>query len=144
GPRTTRAAGREGGGGALPDHRAGRRAGRTRPTAMNPFDLYGPQYLLFYAVLSIVVLAVAAYARRMTEAASEGAARHAAGVGFADPYAIAYLRGGASEAIRVAIVSLVDRGLLAADDTVHTTALGTQTKVRKPLEQALLEKCLVA
>ena len=105
---------------------------------MNVFDWYGPQYLAFYAVLTIVVLAAAAIARRNVEGPGAAAAR----IGFDDPYLIAHLRGGASEAIRIAVISLVDRGLLVLrDPTLETTAEGRKTVARKPLEKALLDHC---
>ena len=104
---------------------------------MNPFDLYGPQFLVFYAALTIVTMIVVAVLRRRVELA--------AGHGHAptnDPYLIAYLRGGKNEVIRTAIISLVDRGLIdVRGDKLHTSAVGAQTSARKPVEQTLLKRC---
>src|SRR5207244_13422627 len=59
----------------------------------------------------------------------------------ADPYLIAYLRGGANEALRVALVSLVDRGLLTVEGTLVGRAKhATPDAVRRPIEKRLIEK----
>jgi uncharacterized protein (TIGR04222 family) len=105
---------------------------------MNPFDLRGPQFLLFYALLAAATLIVLGVLRRRRELALAG---HTAPQ-LHDPYAIAYLRGGKSELLRVAVVSLVDRGLLAsAGDMVVTTQVGRETAARKSVERELLRFC---
>jgi len=82
----------------------------------NPLDFRGPEFLLFYAALGITALVWIVYSQRRSEQA-----RPRRGLDVSDPYLIAYLRGGANEAGRVACVSLIDRGLLVIDDdTVHT------------------------
>jgi uncharacterized protein (TIGR04222 family) len=73
-------------------------------------DLYGPYFLLFYAG-TIVTLVLACYRSvrgidRTTELDLPKI------TGKVDPYEIAYLRGGANEVARVAIASLIQRGLL--------------------------------
>lgn len=102
---------------------------------MNPFDLPGPQFLGFYLGLSALVIVALLVARKVGESSS------APKLDLSDPYLIAYLRGGDTEMLRVAAVSLVDRGLL--------TATGTQLKraenaavdsVRRPVEKELLNK----
>jgi uncharacterized protein (TIGR04222 family) len=102
---------------------------------MNPFDLAGPQFLVFYLGLSALVIIGVVVARKVAESSS------APKLDLSDPYLIAYLRGGDTEMLRVAAVSLVDRGLL--------TATGTQLKraenaavdsVRRPVEKELLNK----
>lgn len=103
---------------------------------MNPFDLRGPEFLVFYALLTAAVIAVLFLLRRALE--SESAPPRA---DLADPYLIAYLRGGEHEAMRVAVVSLVDRKLLVATGTELKRAdHATTDSVRKPLEKALLRK----
>jgi uncharacterized protein (TIGR04222 family) len=73
-------------------------------------DLYGPYFLAFYAI-TIVTLVVACYKSirsldRTTDLElPEIPAKP-------DPYEIAYLRGGENEVTRVAIASLIQRGLL--------------------------------
>jgi uncharacterized protein (TIGR04222 family) len=102
---------------------------------MNPFDLRGPEFLLFYFLLSVIVITTLVLIRRVTEAA--GAPR----LDLADPYLIAYLRGGENEAVVVALVALIDRGLLIFDGTrIERAQHVTPDSVRRPLERALIEK----
>ena len=73
-------------------------------------DLYGPYFLAFYA-LAIVAVIVASYVSvrsvdRTQDLASPQVPKQL------DPYEFAYLRGGENEVARVAIASLVQRGLL--------------------------------
>src|SRR5262249_40103929 len=57
----------------------------------------------------------------------------------ADPYLIAYLRGGANETLRVATVSLIDRGMLVVDATNdEVSARHTKAEPRRPIEQAIV------
>ena len=73
-------------------------------------DLYGPYFLLFYAT-SIVVLIVARY--RSIRAVDRTRDLEPMEIpAKLDPYEIAYLRGGENEVIRVAIASMIQRGLL--------------------------------
>ncbi len=74
---------------------------------MNPFDLRGPEFLLFFAGCVTVVLIAIWLLRRLLE--SDSPAR----VEVADPYQLAFLREGPDAAVEVAMVSLIDRGLLA-------------------------------
>jgi uncharacterized protein (TIGR04222 family) len=100
---------------------------------MNPFNLPGPQFLTFYMFLGCVVLTVLYYARRISESGSIPR------IDYSDPYLIAYLRGGEKEAARVAVVSLVDRGLLRLlGDRLEVT--GDATAVRRPIEKAILHR----
>jgi uncharacterized protein (TIGR04222 family) len=91
---------------------------------MNPFSLAGPDFLVVYGLLSLSAVALAALVRRAREPVS------ARPVALSDPYEIAYLRGGADEAVRIATFSLLERGLIdrterglralgAAGDRVH-------------------------
>ena len=101
---------------------------------MNPLDLHGPEFLLFYLFLIAVTVIALIILRR----ASEGG--DAPKMNLADPYLIAYLRGGKNEALRVAVVSLVDRGLLVAQGHTLTRAEHATTEaVRHPIEKCLLE-----
>ena len=62
---------------------------------MNPFDLAGPQFLLFYLVLGggvILMLGLLRQARESSDTLK---------VNLAAPYLIAYLRGGKNEALRL-------------------------------------------
>jgi uncharacterized protein (TIGR04222 family) len=107
----------------------------------NPFDLQGPDFLLFYFVLCVAVLVVQGLLIRAAESGEPPA------LALDDPYEIAYLRGGAAEAARVALLSLIDRGILQL--RVERPGRGTPRPVilqnptvwhqapRLPLEQAI-------
>ena len=73
-------------------------------------DLYGPYFLLFYAIV-IVALIVACHRsiRSVDRTQDLDPPEIPAKL---DPYEIAYLRGGENEVTRVAIASLIQRGLL--------------------------------
>lgn len=102
---------------------------------MNPFDLPGPAFLMFYVAVSVVVISGIIIARGRLEASD------APRIDLSDPLLIAYLRGGHSEAMRVAAISLIDRGLLLCIGTRLETAPHVRTEsVRRPLEKQLLEK----
>jgi len=101
---------------------------------VNPFDLRGPEFLVFYFILSAVVIVALILIRRASE--SESAPK----LDLADPYLIAYLRGGDNEALRVAMVSLIDRGLLIVNGTqIQRASNARPDSVRRPIERALLE-----
>src|SRR6266481_3035614 len=76
---------------------------------MNPFDLSGPPFLAFYVVVAIFV----AVAAKLFIDAGEGGVPPSLPLG--DPYQIAWLRGGTPEAARIAVLALIDRGLLAVN-----------------------------
>jgi len=101
---------------------------------MNPFDLTGPPFLLFFICFSLAVIIV----MRVLNRAIEGA-RSLKKVILEDPYAIALLRGGQAEATRVATVALVDRGLLKAEiGNLVVTSPKAAAFVRRPIERAIL------
>ena len=82
----------------------------------SPFDYRGPEFLAFYLLFGMVAL-VALYAvRRLGESDDPPP------VNFNDPYLIGYLRGGWREPIRIATISLIDRGFLKADGANVTAA----------------------
>src|SRR5262245_44611462 len=57
----------------------------------------------------------------------------------ADPYLLAFLRGGENEVARVALISLIDRGVLKASDTsVQVAKHVNQDQVRHPIEKLLV------
>lgn len=102
---------------------------------MNPFDLTGPQFLVFYIGLSALALIAIVLTRKYAE--SYGAPK----LDLSDPYLIAYLRGAEPEALRVATVSLIDRGLLVATGTQLKTAdKASAEAVRRPIEKELLHR----
>lgn len=103
---------------------------------MNPFGWSGPRFLLFYLVFAAVLILVLHLVRRAAWSSREGAGR----LNLTDPYEIAYLRGGQNEAIRVAVIGLIERGLLEVRDQIELviTLEGKRTKPRDLLEDALL------
>ena len=102
---------------------------------MNPFDLTGPQFLVFYLGLAALTLIAIVLTRKYSE--SSGAPK----LDLSDPYLIAYLRGSSAETLRVATVSLIDRGLLVATGTQLKTAdKASPDAVRRPIEKELLHR----
>lgn len=109
---------------------------------MNPFEITGGEFLIFYAAFGVAVLTLAHVLRpdrRVGDAPISP-------IDPTDPYAIAFLRAGANEAVRVATLSLVDRGLLEVSDAAdkkHEPELSAQRdareKVRRPIEVAVLD-----
>ena len=104
---------------------------------VNPFDLAGPQFLLFYGVFGALVLAMVRTARRSFESGGADSPL------IQDYLEIAYLRGGPSEALKVAAMSLIDRGLIEIvdDGRLQTKDSKSLQLARKRLERMLLEKC---
>jgi uncharacterized protein (TIGR04222 family) len=102
---------------------------------MNPFDLRGPEFLLFYFLFSLgVVIAIVVLRRR---AESGDAPR----IDLGDPYLIAYLRGGEDEALRVAVITLLDRGILVIDGhLIRSADHVTGDMVSRPIERVVLGK----
>ncbi|HKQ92569.1 MAG TPA: TIGR04222 domain-containing membrane protein [Blastocatellia bacterium] len=106
---------------------------------MNPFELHGPEFLLFYFCFSLAVIGAIILLRLRAE--SGGSPR----IDLGDPYLIAYLRGGEDEALRVAVVSLVDRGMLVADGRLIRRADHvTVDMASRPIERAVLELFITA
>jgi uncharacterized protein (TIGR04222 family) len=104
----------------------------------NPFDLPGPEFLVFYLVLGAVVTAAIVLLRRRSETAAETT------VPLTDYLKIAYLRGGADEALRVAAVALMDRGLVEVVDGSHLQAKPANPPAGlQRTEQRLLESCKI-
>ncbi len=100
---------------------------------INPLDLTGPQFLIFYIGVGVSVLLL----MRAFRVAAEGGP--APRIDTSDPYLVAYLRGGKNEALRVATVSLIDRGLLDVDDKDALLARGgAQEIAARPIERVVL------
>lgn len=106
---------------------------------MNPFDFYGPQFLLFYALLSILLhVLVRIYVSQQEKQYPIPKLQ------MSDPYQIAYLRGGENETIRIATISLIDRGLLEITNptskkpTLRTANAGNVDIVHRNIEKAIL------
>lgn len=102
----------------------------------NPFDWRGPEFLVFYGALGGVVTAAIVLLRHRLEPAAAMAAP------LTDYLKIAYLRGGPDEALRVATVCLIDRGLVELVDNQHVkTASVTLPAGLQRTEQRVLETC---
>lgn len=99
---------------------------------MNPFDLRGPQFLLFYVALSVLVIVVARWLRDQVESGPVPQ------VSLDDPYFFAYLRGGMNEALRVAIVVLLDRGSLVAEGVTVRKKDVDPGSIQHPVEREVL------
>ncbi|MCC7696930.1 TIGR04222 domain-containing membrane protein [Janthinobacterium sp. EB271-G4-7A] len=84
----------------------------------NPFDWSGPWFLLAYLIFGVLVY----YLARELLIRQELRNPHAKLSLADDPYRIAFLRGGALEAVKIAAIVLVDRGLLRADGPLLETA----------------------
>jgi uncharacterized protein (TIGR04222 family) len=100
------------------------------------FDLRGPQFLVVYAAIAGVLILLARLCRHFLESGAVPKFKNV------DPYLIAHLRGGDPEAQRVAVLSLIDRGLITAKgDRLRANKSGAGIKsVRRPLERAILEE----
>lgn len=102
---------------------------------MNPFDLAGPQFLLFYVIFAGVVIAGTVFWRKRAELTESPR------IDLSDPYLIAYLRGGEREVLRVATIALIDRGLLESKGPqIKRAEKASPSSVHKPIEKALLQK----
>ncbi len=86
-------------------------------TGANPFYWTGPWFLAFYLVFGLAVY----YGVRELLLRQELRNPHAQLTLADDPYRIAFLRGGALEAVKIAAIVLVDRGLLRADGPLLET-----------------------
>lgn len=102
---------------------------------MNPFDLSGPSFLVFYIGVALVVI----IGLKLVIDEAEGGAPRALPLN--DPYQIAWLRGGTPEAARIAVLSLIDRGLLAVSGDNLVNLGSAQSSVREPIERAILARC---
>ena len=102
---------------------------------MNPFELTGFSFLGFYVLLGIAVIwGLRAWIRDLETADTPPAQN------MTDPYLIAHLRSGENEALRVATVALLDRGLLVAEgETLKTKNSKAFGAVQRPIEKAILQ-----
>lgn len=104
-------------------------------STFNPLDFKGPEFLFFYIILSCVSHLIF---RRFINNNENNPLPSA--LDMTDPYAIAYLRGGKEEAARVAIFSLIDRGLLKANrDKVKTVNFKSNDLTKRKIEKAAVE-----
>jgi uncharacterized protein (TIGR04222 family) len=100
---------------------------------MFPFNLPGPQFLLFYIVFAAAVLAALYFARLRFEQGTPGS------IDLQDPFVFACLRGGPTEVVRVATMGLIDRGLLqVAGSGARPSPQAGADSVRRPLERGIM------
>jgi uncharacterized protein (TIGR04222 family) len=100
---------------------------------VNPFDLRGPLFLMFYWAVAVLLLALARLGRRRLESGPVPR------LNAVDPYTVAVLRSGPGEAIRLAALSLIDRGLLNVTEPIAVTSVeGAEDKVKRTLEREIL------
>lgn len=103
---------------------------------MNPLDMSGPYFLAFYLVVGAGLYLLLRHLLRKREAALPLPQQI-----LSDAYEIGMLRAGGKEAIRLATVSLVDRGLLEAEGGTLSTKPGHSVDhARRPLEKAILDR----
>jgi uncharacterized protein (TIGR04222 family) len=102
----------------------------------NPFEWRGPEFLVFYVTLGLIVIVAVALLRRRSEPVVATQAP------LTDYLKIAYLRGGPDEALRVATISLLDRGLVEAVDEHHVKISTAKMPAGlQRTEQRVLEAC---
>jgi uncharacterized protein (TIGR04222 family) len=112
---------------------------------LNPFDMHGPDFLVFYVMLSVITIFIVWIMRRRMEAGQIGEEEELGKKIAKDPYHIAYLHGGRLEVLRVATVSLLERGLLNADgENLLTQDANAAAKARRPLDKSILTKYVEA
>jgi uncharacterized protein (TIGR04222 family) len=100
---------------------------------MFPFDLPGPQFLVFYALFAIAVFAALHLGRRHLESGP------APSLDLKDPLLFACLRGGPKETLSVATLGLIDRGLLhATGRTITPSSEAKPELVSRRIEKELL------
>lgn len=103
--------------------------------SMSPFDLPGPQFLIFYVILGGVLAAFLWIFRHHGEKGKTVSAPE-----LTDPYLVACLRAGRAEVWRLATIRLVDRGLMKADGaTISVVADAKPEDLPIEVERATLE-----
>jgi uncharacterized protein (TIGR04222 family) len=100
---------------------------------LGPFSLHGFAFLVFYLAAGGVALLGQFFWTRRGELAGL-----AAQPSMTDPYLIAYLRGGADQALNIAAVALIDRGLLKGGLAMLTAEPDAEGLARRPIEKAIL------
>lgn len=101
---------------------------------MNPFDLPGPQFIVFYLVLAGALIGFLWIFRHSGESNKPAPPPE-----LTDPYLVAYLRAGPTEVWRLATVRLIDRGLLQVNGEIVSQVDGAPQDVQNEVERATLE-----
>src|SRR5437016_2898236 len=103
---------------------------------MNPFDYRGPEFLAFYVAFAAATLLLLYYVRQSRESGALPTSNAR------DPYLLACLSGGPKEAIRVAVLGLVDRDLLDIASGIPWTRKDVKPSAgQNRMEKAILERC---
>src|SRR3984885_7905233 len=97
-----------------------------------PFNLTGPEFLWFFAVFGLFVALFPLVRSRMQEANSVDPLPR-----ITDPIQIATLRGGYKEAVRLLVVTLVDRGFVEQDGKYLTAVAKNAGYLTSKLETAV-------
>lgn len=100
---------------------------------MNPFDLRGPEFLVFYVVyIAVLFLGVKVVWKIATARKDPPLPRH--------PYEIAFLRGGAREAAKVAVLSLLQsRVVFKTDKTRYFAHQREARNLTEPLDRSVVQ-----
>jgi uncharacterized protein (TIGR04222 family) len=107
---------------------------------MSPFTLDDSGFMNFFMVYAIAILVP--YWIVVKALQHRGASKPRVNELTAMPYHIAYLRDGFRDTVRVAVVNLVDRGLLVrVGSQVRRARADSLEFARHPIEKALLESC---
>lgn len=103
---------------------------------MNPFDLPGPAFLAFFAVCGGAACLLVHWLNGSTEPSTPRLTVPT------DPDAIAYLRGGVAETVRVACLTLLEGGVitLGPNDTLRPVAGHQPGREASPIHRAVLEQ----
>jgi uncharacterized protein (TIGR04222 family) len=102
---------------------------------MSPFDLPGPQFLIFYVLLGGALAAFLWIFRHHGEKGKTFSAPE-----LTDPYLVACLRAGHAEIWRLATIRLIDRGLMKADGaTISVVTDEKPEELPNEVERATLE-----
>src|SRR5260370_30738066 len=100
---------------------------------MFPFNLPGPEFLFFYGLFTISVIAALYFGRRHQESGLLPS------LDLVDPFLFACLRGGPKEVIYVATLGLIDRGLLRTTGRTITRSPEAKPElVRRRIEKEVL------
>lgn len=103
---------------------------------LNPFDLNGPDFLVFYAAVATLAIIACVRLRSWFRSSNQPAEAQRAKL---DEYEVAYLHGGPTLAVNAAIISLTERGLVEAERrTTRLIRRGQPTGKLHELEAAVL------
>lgn len=105
---------------------------------MNPFNLAGPQFLVFYGVLAALVLSAGIALRWWLRTPADDDGTDASGL---SPYEVTYLAGAEAATLDAAIARLVQRDVLTASASNRTLARSTRPLSERAtaVEQAIHE-----